>query len=170
MKLKTIRFFHSWIIIIILLSFIIFQKNLFLPGVSFMVKPTLHSPGLPFLRSLQHSKVFWAHYQVDYLFQCLNLKRKVQTVLWAHHQVDYLFQCLNLYTPLKRKVRKIYWKHIRKFVELTVQQKVQTKILKTKLLISPSGKSSYLCKISESMFGTQYRQTISRSVSLTKRL
>ena len=150
-----------------------------------MVKPTLHSPGLPFLRSLQHSKVFWAHYQVYYLFQCLNLKRKVQTVFWAHHQVSHLFQCLNLYTHLKRKVRKnilktdseVFWanrqvNYLLQYLNFytPLKQTVQTKILKTKLLISPSGKSSYLCKISESMFGTQYRQTISRSVSLTKRL
>ena len=40
-------------------------KLMFFPGFSLMVKPSLHSPCLSFLRCLQYSKILWAHHQVN---------------------------------------------------------------------------------------------------------
>ena len=38
---------------------------MFFPGFPLMVKPSLHSPCLSFLRCLQYSQILWAHHQVN---------------------------------------------------------------------------------------------------------
>ena len=88
----------------------------FFLGFSLMVKPSLHSPCLSFLRCLQYSQILWAHHQVNIVTRSLSFPKNKNKSCKAHNakrkSEDHLpRKCVSEFifidfTPLKGK----YWK------------------------------------------------------------